>query len=145
MQNIPHLIPYLHMTHAPLSSQYPTSSGRVPQLHFLLCMDCLCQPCPASCKHSSICLQFSPCGREGVNTRVLIYLCVRLFLPRDEAAVKRRRRGGGTEREGPKKKLWWARDWQKKCLHNFNCFQTTLSLTEPPGVKGLCFTRDESL
>jgi len=27
-----------------------------------------------------------------VNTRVLIYLCVRLFLPRDEAVVKGKRR-----------------------------------------------------
>ena len=93
VQNILHLLPYLLMTHAPPSFRYPTSTGRVPQLPFLLHMDCLCQSCPAFYKHSSSCLRFSPCGRERVNTSVLIYLCVGLFLPRDEAAVKGERRG----------------------------------------------------
>ena len=99
VQNTPHLLPHLLMTHLPPLSQYPTYIGRLPWLPFLLHMSCLCKPCPASCRHSGICLRFFPCGREGVNIRVLIYLCVGLFLPRDEAVVK----GKGEDEGRPRK------------------------------------------
>lgn len=54
--------------------------------------------------------------------------------------------GRGMDGKGrSRKKLWWARDWWKKYLYNFNCFSTTLSLAGAPRVKGLCITGDESL
>lgn len=102
VQNIPHLLPYLLMTHSPPSFQYLTSTGRVPQLPFLLYMDCLCQPCPASCKHSSVWLRFSPCGREGVNTGFLfIYVLVYSF---PGMRKQLRGRGRGRDREGRPRK-----------------------------------------
>lgn len=48
--------------------------------------------------------------------------------------------GGWTEREDLEKKLWWARDWWKKYLYNFNCFATTLSLAGGPlGERFVCY------
>lgn len=50
---------------------------------------------PLSALSRPLRLRFSPCGREGVSNRVLIYLCVGLFLPRDEAVVKGKGREEG--------------------------------------------------
>lgn len=122
MRNSPCLLPYLLDDTCTSSFQYPTSIVRLPLPCFMLHVSHLCQLCPALCRHRD--LRFTPCGTEGVNTRTL-YLCV-LFLPKNGAVVKEK------GREGPEKKLQWARDWWKKCLHNFNCFPTILFLVELP-------------
>lgn len=83
VQNILYLLPNLLMTHAPPLPSTPgiyrqAPLAALPPTHIL--------PLPAL--SGPLCLKFSPCGREGVNNRVLTYLCVGLFLPRDKAVVK---------------------------------------------------------
>lgn len=116
-------------SHTYLMTQAPPPSS-IPHLlsDSLPCPSCYTCPASASSVQPSagtaIWLRFAPCGREGVNTSVL-YLYV-LFLPRNGAVVKEK------GREGPERKLQWARGWWKKCLHNFICFPTTLFLVELP-------------
>lgn len=116
-------------------SKYPTSTGRLPWLPYMPRASCLCQPCLASCRHRSICLRFSLYGREWVNSRVLIYLCIGIFLPREEAAVKGKGREEGTGEKAQKKIVVDQRSAE-------NCFPKTLPLAESPGMKGLCITQD---
>lgn len=106
------------MTRAP-PFQYPTSTVRLPSLPFMLHVSSLCQLYPAFCRQSNLTeIRSLWHGRSQYQGSLFMFY----FFPGM----------GQWLREGPEKKLQWARDWGKKCLHNFNCFATTLFLDEPP-------------
>lgn len=98
-------------------------------------MCCLCQPGPAPYRPSSICLRFPPCGRKGVDTRVLIYLCVGIYLPRDEAVVKGKGREEGWEGKAQKRSCGGPKIGRRNVSIIATLFQPHSSSWAPLGWK----------
>lgn len=98
-------------------------------------MCCLCQPGPAPYRPSSICLRFPPCGRKGVDTRVLIYLCVGIYLPGDEAVVKGKGREEGWEGKAQKRSCGGPKIGRRNVSIIATLFQPHSSSWAPLGWK----------